>query len=102
MNEALGVTPSYALSDALVQFSTFLIADDAERSDELETADWETLVALVEGVTPHLAEIDGLLNRLTALPHPLPEDLEVLEYDLNSLGQAAREAQLLLRERAGG
>ena len=102
MDEGLGVTPSYALSDALVGYSMFLVADDVERSDVLEGADWNSLMALVESVTPLFPEIDGLLDRLRALPRPLPEDLEVLEYDLRLLGQAGREAQLVLRERAGG
>lgn len=101
MNQDLAVAPSYALTTALVEFRRFLVDDDVERSDLIEGADWDTLKAFVERVAPLFGEISGLRSRLTALPRPLSEDLEVLESDLKWLAQAGMEAQLVLRERGG-
>ncbi|MGH2455043.1 MAG: hypothetical protein ACRDHD_02105 [Candidatus Limnocylindria bacterium] len=47
-------------------------------------------------------EINAVLDRLTAEPHPLAEDLELLEEHLNSLAQAAMEAELEVEGRTGG
>jgi hypothetical protein len=84
---------SPALAAALDDFHRFVIADDAERSEVIEASDRDTLTALAESVGPLFEEINAALDRLTVAPHPLPEDQELLEYDLNSLAQAAMEAR---------
>lgn len=48
---------------------------------------------------PLYGEINEVLDKLVARPHPLPESLEQLEVDLNSLAQAAMEAQQELNTR---
>jgi hypothetical protein len=90
---------SPALASALDDLRQFVIADDAERSEVIEASDRETLTALAESVGPLFGEINAVLDRLADAPHPLPEDQELLEYDLNSLAQAAMEARQELDHR---
>jgi hypothetical protein len=84
---------SPALASALDDFRQFVIADDEERSGVIEATDPKTLTALADAIAPLFGEINAVLDRLTEAPHPLPEDQELLEYDLNSLAQAAMEAR---------
>ncbi len=90
---------SPALAQALQRFDRFLVADDAARSDAIEQADGATLRDLVETMVPLYDEVNGVLDVLVEHPHPLPEDQELLEEQLNSLGQAGMEAQLELEAR---
>lgn len=92
---------SPALAAALAKFRPFLQADDVERSEAIEHADSQTLVTMAVAVRPLYPEINQVLDRLVAEQHPLPEDLELLEEDLNSLAQAAMEAELELDGRPG-
>jgi hypothetical protein len=84
---------SAELTDALATFRSFLVSDDVDRGEVIEASTAGTLTALVAAVTPLYPEIDATLDKLVALPHPLPEDDEQLEEDLNSLAQAALEAE---------
>lgn len=95
----VAISPELAM--ALRTLRRHLLADDLERSDAMERSDRETLTALVEAVEPLFDEINAVLDRLLAKPHPLPSDEEELEVDLNSLGQAGAEARLELARRFG-
>lgn len=90
---------SAELAAALQSFRGFLVSDDVERGHEIERSDRETLTALADAVDPLFEEINAVLDRLDRTAHPLPEDQEYLEYDLNSLAQAAMEARLELDDR---
>ncbi len=83
------------------RFRDLLLLDDLEREDRIERTDSESLEALATSVEPLYAEINTVLDRLEAEPHPLPEPLDQLEYDLHALGQAAIEAQQALDARRG-
>lgn len=97
--ETTEMTP--ALSAALVSFQDFLESDDAKRGDDVDGSDTDTLRALVDTVEPLFPELNAVLDRLGAMPHPIATPLEYLESDLHSLAQAAMEADLVLRERSG-
>jgi hypothetical protein len=98
-NEAGTISPK--LAAALRTFHRFLLSDDIQRSDEIERSDKETLTALAGAVEPLLDEIDDVLDRLVAKPHPLPPAEDDFEVDLNSLGQAGIEARMELNSRFG-
>lgn len=97
-----GVAVSPALASALHDFRPLLEPDDLDRTQALGRAASETLAAMVEAIEPLYPEINSLLDRLVTQPHPLPEDLEHLEADLNSLAQAALEARQDLASRHEG
>jgi len=88
---------SQPLRDTLEDFRGFLRSDDLERQDAIEGADDATLAALIDAVD--LDEVNQVLDDLVERPHPLSEDLEQLEGDLNSLAQAAIEARHELNSR---
>lgn len=88
------------LSQALRAFEPFLRSDDMERSTLIEASDSHALRSLTETVNPLLAEINAALDGLVAKPHPLPDDEESLEADLNSLAQAGIEARMELDNRS--
>ena len=85
---------SARLRDALARYHRFLLADDLERDRVIQRADAQALTDLADTVEPLLDEIDSTLDRLTAAPHPLSDEDETLEIDLNSLAQAASEARM--------
>lgn len=82
------------LSAALKDYGRFLESDDFERGKVIESSDTPTLVGLADAVDPLFDEINRTLDRLVAAAHPLPENDESLEEDLNSLAQAAMEARM--------
>lgn len=90
---------SEPLRQALGDFRVFLRSDDLERTEAIESADGEALSSLASAVEPLFDEVDQVLRALDARPRPLPEHLEQLEEDLNSLAQAAVEARLELGAR---
>lgn len=90
---------SQPLREALIDFRLFLRSDDVERGQAIESAESEALAALRTAVKPLYEEINRVLDDLVQRPHPLPDDLEQLEYDLNSLAQAAMEAEQELGSR---
>jgi hypothetical protein len=99
MSDSDATLLSQPLRAALIEFRAFLKADDLERSQAIETADSERLAALTAAVEPLYGEINAVLDDLVGRAHPLPKDLEQLEVDLNSLAQAAMEAEQELRTR---
>lgn len=99
MPEIEGVAVSPALASALHDFRPLLEPDDLDRVQGIERAASETLAAMIEAVEPLYPEINSPLDRLVSQPHPLPEDLEELELDLNSLAQATLEARQELATR---
>lgn len=90
------------LAAALRSFRGFLVSDDGMRSEETARSDVERLTSLIGTVQPLFPEINAVLDRLTAAPHPLPADEERMEEDLNSLAQAAIEARFELDSRRRG
>jgi hypothetical protein len=96
-SNAVMVSPP--LAAALDNFRRFVIADDAERSEAIEGSDREALTALADAVDPLFEEINSVLDRLVEKAHPLPDDEDILEYELNSLAQAAMEARQELAAR---
>lgn len=84
---------SEPLLSALATFKAFLQPDDDDRAHAIKAADTETLAAMAETVGPLYGEINAVLDRLVAEAHPLPEDLELLEVELNALAEAAMEAE---------
>ena len=99
MADRAPVEISPALAQALQRFDRFLIADDVERSDVMSQADDATLRDLVATMEPLYDEVNAVLDVLVAHPHTLPEDQQLLEEQLNSLGQAGMEAQFELEAR---
>jgi hypothetical protein len=99
MADRAPVEISPGLAHALRRFDQFLIADDLDRSEVMDQADDATLQELVATMEPLYAEVNAVLDVLVAHPHPLPADQELLEEQLNSLGQAGMEAQFELRDR---
>jgi phosphate uptake regulator len=89
------------LAAALRTFSRFLESDDVARSKQIGESDVEELTTLADAVDPLYEEINEVLDRLVAKPHPVSEDEERLEEDLNSLAQAAMEARLERNRRSG-
>lgn len=87
---------SSELAAALDRYRAFLVADDAKRANVIEASDLDALRVLVATVEPLYPEINAVLDGLMSADHPLPEDLELLEVDLNSLAQAGMEAQQAL------
>lgn len=90
---------SRPLQRALSEFQDFLRSDDLERIEAIGNADSERLAVFTAAVEALHGEINQVLDGLVERPHPLPEDLEQLEVDLNSLAQAAMEAELELTSR---
>jgi hypothetical protein len=98
--ESSPVSPSVAR--LLAEFNEFLVADDPDRDDLIGRTDSTRLQEFTRSAVPHIGEIDAALDELASRRHPLPPDVEQLEFDLNSLAQAAIEAQLELQRRAKG
>jgi ABC-type transporter Mla subunit MlaD len=88
------ITP--ALASALTTYRHFLVSDDSEREEAIESSDPDTLTGLADAVAPLFDEINAVLDQLTSTSHPLPPDQEQLESDLNSLAQAGMEARMKL------
>jgi len=87
---------SPALASALETYREFLVSDDSDREAVIEATTPERLRGLADAINPLFDEINVVLDRLSAALHPLPGDQEQLEYDLNSLAQAAIEARMHL------
>ncbi|MDP8905214.1 MAG: hypothetical protein M3N29_07855 [Chloroflexota bacterium] len=99
MADRAPVEMSPALAEALHGFARFLVADDVERSGVISHADDATLRDLVATMEPLYDEVNAALDVLVEHPHPLPGDQELLEEQLNALGQAGMEAQFELEAR---
>jgi hypothetical protein len=84
------------LAEVLASFRHFAVSDDADRAGVVERTDRDTLMALVKAVEPLYPEINVVLDRLVAKPHPVSPDEERLEVELDRLAQAAMEAELEL------
>jgi hypothetical protein len=94
--QRFAVSPN--LASALAEFEPYLVADDVERSNQLEASDSETLRTLAAAVEPLFDEINAILDK-TGEAASLTDEEQELESNLHSLAQAAIEAGLTLEER---
>lgn len=88
------------LARALRTFRHFLESDDRARANQIESSERQQLSALADALEPLNDEINEVLDRLVARPHPLSEYEGGLEEDLNSLAQAGMEARMELANRS--